>query len=220
MATTFFPRNAAPVTDVTLSSQAGSSYTGTHKGLSLTRGAAAATQTDNTIAGSGAGSEIAGWGGTSFLNGLLFISEPLDAVNISGTITANLRASESNAMANYGVAIHIFAIDATGQVQDSSGAVSFSNQGTELGTSEAARSWNPTIFSSPIVVPSGGRLLVILEWGETGGTSASGFTASGFYDGLSGATGDTFVTFTEAITVQSAATFIPYRNPYPSLLVQ
>jgi hypothetical protein len=220
VATVFYPRSVAPTTDPGAFTIDGVSFTGTKKALSLTRGASAVSQADATVAGIGTGTEICAWGSATgeFPNGLVFISEPLNGVTLSSSITSNIRASESNAMANYGVGFRVYRKSSgTGDLTQ---AGSSGLDSTELGTSEAARTAG-TVSPGGAVVADGERLVILLSWAAAGGTSASTYTATGFYNGLSGATGDTFITFAETITEQSAAAANPpYTNPMPQLLAQ
>jgi hypothetical protein len=129
-----------------------------------------------------------------------FFSNPLNGgVTISGTITPNIRALESNGLANYGVGIEILRFPNGGSVPDAT-IVASVPVGLELGTSEAARTSNITPTSTAIA--TGDRIVIKIGWYAAGGTSASGRTATGFWNGASGATGDTFVTFAETLTEQ------------------
>jgi hypothetical protein len=220
MATVFYPRSAAPTTDPGAFTIDGVSFTGTQKALSLTRGGSAVSQADATFAGKGVGSEVCAWGSLTqeFPNGLAFISEPLNGVTLSGNVTANIRGSESNAMASYGVGFRLYhKSSGTGDLTQAGSSGLDSN---ELGTSEAART-AATVVPGGAVLADGERLVILLEWGAAGGTTASGYTATGFYNGLAGATGDTFITFAETITEQSAAAANPpYTNQMAQLIAQ
>jgi hypothetical protein len=132
----------------------------------------------------------------------LWITNPLDAVTISGTITANVRALESNAMANYGVGMKVLKIPSGGGAATS---IAAGNNTAELGVTEAA--WNGTLtLNGTPSIAAGDMIGILIAYGSIGGTSASGFTASCFYAGTSsGASGDTFVTFSATITEQGGA---------------
>ena len=228
MSTTFFPTNTASTATTT-----DWTHSPTVLLLSLTRGAGAQTVTDNTIAllsstfGAGQAPQI--WGNantqtigspacTDLLAGsLVFVTNPLNAVSIVGgsTLTTNIRALESNAMANYGPGCTVYKMPANG------GSCTFiggTGVPTEYGTTEAA--FTPAVIhASTVALADGDRLVVF--FGHVGvGSSASGFTASGFYAGASGATGDTFITFNETITEQVIAAQVPYVNPMPPFLAQ
>lgn len=221
MATTFFLVSSASSATVT-------GFSGTKKELLLTRGGSAASQADATAASiSSDGSSSPTWGTATTISiaggafpsdGLIWITNPLNAVTISGNITANVRAQESNAMANYGVCYGLYKVTSGGTVT-SFGHGTIPMGGTpELGTSESARS--DTAATAGGAISAGERLVVVIAWVAAGGTSASGYTATGWYNGpTSAASGDTFMTFTETITEQSgAAADQPFRQPMIQLL--
>jgi hypothetical protein len=216
MATTLFPTNAA-------SSQTSNQWasTGVKKVLGFTRGSGATTATDNTIsslatipisggglyqqAGAGAtSSSQIGSGGnlTLIATSLVWITEPLNAVTVAGTITVNSRAFESAAAANYGAHAVVGYIKVSPLRNNV--VFGFGGNTTELGTAEAATSISITPTSTALA--AGDMLYVVLGYASAGGTSSSGRTASVVYAGTAGgASGDTFVTFTETITVQATA---------------
>jgi hypothetical protein len=215
----FYPRSAAPTTDPGSFTIVGQPFTGTKKALSLTRGASAVSQADATEAGVASGSFVMAWGSATSesFDGLAFITEPLNAFTLNSNVTSNIRAAESNAMANYGVGFSLYIKQAgTGDLVSISSGIDAS----ELGTTEAART-GAVVSPSGNAIAAGERLVVILDWNGAGGTTASTYTATGFYNGLSGATGDTFITFAETITEQSAAAANPpYVNRMPTLIAQ
>lgn len=210
MATTLFPTSTVSTATLTSHWAAGA----TKRLLSLTRGGAAVTQTDNTIASLGTSEATAqSWGSTtnnlSGVTGLTWITNPLNAVTISGNISYNIRALESNTMANYGLFVGVYRIPSGGGAETTFASMS---QTVELGTVQAAF----TETSAPITSPAfaaGDRLAINIFWlpGAGAGATASGFTVSGFYNGpTGGASGDTFITFTETITEQTATKAFPF----------
>ena len=98
-------------------------------------------------------------------------------------------------MANYGRSCQI------GKIAAGDGAYTafgFGSEGTELTTSETAATITLTPTSTALAA---GDMLVLLAMYCGIGTSASGFTVTGYYAGTTGgASGDTYVTFTETIT--------------------
>lgn len=209
---------------------------GTQKLLSLTRGTPVATETDNTIASlrttapptngtwPGFGTGTLGWGALNTFDegtvrdSLYWVSNGLAAVTISAAPTANIRALESNAMANYAVSIYVFKISGDGSTTT---MIATGANTTELGTTEAARSITTSLAPGSVALADNDRIGILIGWMAGGGTSASTYTASGFYNGASGATGDTFVTFNENITEYVApAAAVPHSSPYPQILVQ
>jgi hypothetical protein len=159
---------------------------------------------------------------------LIWFSNPLDAVTISGTITVNLWMSESNMSANAGAEIAIGRADGAGVwianvlgcfPARTTAAGTTSEFGTELPvTTRAAQNWTATPASTTL---SAGDLLVFaVRANDAGGTMASGFTYNcGYSGGTAAADGDTWIQFTETITEQ-VVQVVPYRNPMPSLLAQ
>lgn len=211
MATTLFP--TSNVSTVNSASWLG---VPSKRLLSFTRGAPAVSVADGTANSLAATNppvfpdNVTAWGsnGTNTqvnpgaeawsTGSLIFISNPLNPVTIAGSITANARALEGNAKANYGACCFVYHLPQNGDI-----AVKFGSalNTTEIGTTEGNASMVFTPTSTDIT--AGGRLVVVFGWGAAGGTSASGNTATGFYNGASGATGDAFITFTETISQQS-----------------
>lgn len=220
MSTTFFPTSATFTPPgfswVNTGSYNWGNATSTFRVLSAARGSGVVSRVDATSAGlpttvseanvtalTGVG--MNGTTGTWVDTGaLVFISAPVNAFTLAGTITVNARAAESAAQANYGIGASIhYEADENGSTPGdwggASAALGVGQNTTELGTSEAARSISITPTSTDL--PQGARLILVLVWCSAGGTSTSGRTATAFYNGASGATGDCFVTFTETITL-------------------
>lgn len=150
-------------------------------------------------------------GATEFINELgnaiTWISEPLSAVTISGTITANLRGAESSMNANNQLAIRIGRHSSDGTFIE--WLTTGSAPGVELGTSEAAQNWNPTYTSRTL---SNGDRLSVQVFATQVGTGASGHTITLWYDGpTASASGDSWVRFAETLTV-----YVPPSNPPPT----
>lgn len=137
-------------------------------------------------------------GGTAIVCGA-FITPPLSAdFTISGTITYNFWASESNMSANAGMACAVYklAYD-TGELT----LINQSADGVELGTSMAAMNWTASPTSTDMVK---GDRLVIVPYFTNVGTMAAGHSMLVAYDGpTGGATGDTWVQFNENLTFQT-----------------
>ena len=162
--------------------------------LSPSRGSGVLSVNSSTVAGPTAGIVFND-------SGLpLFVSDPIDAdVTISGTVTFNLRMSETNMAANAGAQCIVYWLKADGTLA----LIINSEQGTELSTSEAARNWTATPTSS--AMKKGDRLVVILAANDVG-TMASGYFVDCWYNGTAaGASGDAYVTFTENFAFQTAA---------------
>lgn len=163
---------------------------------SPTRGAAAVSKVTNTAAGPTAGVQVTnGAGGTA----IAWLSAPLDAVTIAGTVTFNVRMAESAAQANTGAQVKIERCNGAGVVQST---IVNSEQGTELTTSESARNWTATPTSTAL--SAGDRIKITVLGNDAGGNMGSGRTFTLWYDGpTAGASGDSYVTFTESLSEQT-----------------
>lgn len=219
MATTFFLDDSAISATVT------NWPSTTKKGLLLTRGGVAVSSglsatTALLSATLTNGSVVEAWPGTTYalpastaggnINSSIvnvWITNPLSAVTVAGSITVNLRALEDNAMANYGVGAEIYRLSSGTLTR-----IGINNSTTELGTSEAARSF--TISPTSTALASGDQLVIVPFFLAVGGAASGGFNSNCFWNGpTSAASGDTFVTFTETITeFVAVAAVIPNQN--------
>jgi hypothetical protein len=153
------------------------------------RGRAAVTTTTTTTA-SGTNIQITATAGGQALT---WFSEPLtNAVTISGTITLNIRCRESANTVNAGIALLIERTNNAGTVQSTVSARAVI--GTEAPTAEAAR--NGTRTPTSTAFSAGDRIKVTLSVINVG-TMGNG-TFNTYHGGpAAGATGDSYVTFTE-----------------------
>lgn len=126
-----------------------------------------------------------------------WVSEPITAVTIAGTITANLRAAENSNLTNYGIGCKLYRITTAGAVTT---AFAQASNVTELTlNTETAMSISLTPTSTAFL---DGQRIGVLVFFVGVGASTSGHTATLWYNGVAGsATGDTFLSFTEAITL-------------------
>lgn len=125
---------------------------------------------------------------------------PLVNFTFSGSVTANLRADESNNLANAGIGARFYKwVRGTGI---GSSVLSLAT-GTELGTTESARSITGTPTSTAF---ADGDSLVI-EVGITNvGTMGNARTVNFYFNGpTAGASGDSYVTLTENLVFQRRA---------------
>jgi len=163
--------------------------------LSLTRGAVSNGHLANTVAGPTNGVESV----ASSLP-IVWYSPPLDAdVTISGSVTWNLRASESANNANTAINGRLEVIDGA------TGAITLIDQTariTELSTGETAANFAETPAAG-VACKRGDRLRVRV-FGDDAGTMGSGFTFTFFVDGpTAAASGDSYLTLTENLTFVS-----------------
>jgi hypothetical protein len=174
----------------------------TPRALATTRGATlVASGSTPTVAGTTLGIEV-----TDGTIPMEWLSEPVSAdVTISGTITANIWAAETDMTANVAINVVIDIVRS-----DSSNTIVNIVKSTRV--TECAIT-NRTVNNFTTGMASGGYTaqtlnrgdrLRIRVFGDDAGTMGAGFT---FYIGFSGPTaaadGDSYVTFTENITFES-----------------
>lgn len=190
MATQFFLRDAA--SDLGGAGQ---------KLLSKTRGASAVSKVTNSVA-AGTNIQVTDTAGGQALT---WFTPPLNGVTISGTVTVNLRGLESAAADNGGGGILVERTDGSGNVQSAILVdVTVPSTITEY-SSVAESAKNGTYTPTSTTLNSGDRIKVTLKLRAAGGTMGAG-TVQNFIDGpTAAASGDCYVTFTEAIGIQVSA---------------
>lgn len=195
--TTVYP--TATVSDVT-------SGLAASKEMWLARGGGVATAVTNTEAGWSTGVNITE---TAGVNLVAWYTKPLEAFVLQAPVLVNLRGSESSASANVAFSAEIAVVNTAG-----SGATQFgiTAHPVELGTSEGGVTFY--IAGSDLAVQrlQRLRLRVFLE-DPSEVAMANGFTATVFYAGSSGATGDSFVTFGQTITEPLPFLVMPPHRP-------
>ena len=176
----------------------------TSKALATTRGAGViASDNVATVAGPTAGVTI------TKTSAVEWISPPVTAdVTIAGTITGNVWASESNMSANASICILVQVIRANTTTTRNSNTleeIARRAPGAELAVTTRAVN-NFTVTPTSTVVNRGDRLRVVLFGDDISGSNmASGFTFNASWSGTTGAAdGDTYVTFTETFSFESA----------------
>lgn len=185
----------------------GDELTGTERPLDITtQRVLKTTRATSTVNGPTAG--------VSMGNPFRFTTKQLNAVLISGTITFNVWAIESNMANNAGMQCLIERLDSEGNLLST---IVNSEFGTELGTTVSANNWTATPTST--LLNQGDRIRVSWLANDAGGTmvaAASGFTVQ-WGDSVANQA-DTWVQFTETITVAStrfyfSATAVPPISP-------
>lgn len=202
MATQLFPISSGVGTEPAVIPDNRAKFGGANDGwfpqlLRNTRGGVdVASSNEATVTGPTAGIEI---GNSSFP--FQWITYPVDQdVTISGSITFNVWASESSMSANVAINVAVYKVAAVDQAIT---LIHKTVRTTELGTSAAAENWSETPGAG-VALAKGDRLLVVF-FGDDAGTMASGFTFLIRYGGpTGGASGDTYVTFTETFAFTTA----------------
>lgn len=168
------------------------------KELAFARGAASVDYVTNTTASGTSIQATDSAGGTV----LTWLSPPLDAVTIAGSIRVNVRGRESANAANAGRRIKIERTDGAGAVQST--IVALTNHGTEFTTTDAANSvWNITPTSTAL--SSGDRIKVTLYLGNVGTMGGSQTVTYSVAGPTEEAAGDTWLRFIEALVEQVTA---------------
>lgn len=123
-------------------------------------------------------------------------TKPLVAFSLSGTVSFNFRAAESNAQANASLGMRIYKYS-NGALGSSLGQASAT---TELGTSEAVITGSVTPTTTTF---NAGDILVVEIGIINIGTMGNARTVTFYYDGpIAGASGDSYFTITPTITRQ------------------
>ncbi|HAT72589.1 MAG TPA: hypothetical protein DCS63_07220 [Elusimicrobia bacterium] len=157
--------------------------------LNRLRGAALVTYTKNTMAGPvtppNTATQITR---TAAGTAIIWYSDPLDEVTISGNVSFNIWARESATQANAGLTGELLRASASGAILSVIAAVHVPT--VELGTSLAARTW--TKVPTPTALSNGDRLALRLHIDDSpGSTMGSGRTVTMTIDGpTAGASGD------------------------------
>lgn len=147
-----------------------------------------------------------------------WISKPLSAVTINNDVLANLRMAEAAMTSNQQAWFDVVRVDNDG-VSNPTTIVS-GNRGVEMGTTEAAQNFTATIGAA-ISISAGQRIRVTVGVLEIGAGAAD--TVTLWFDGpTAGASGDSWIEFTETITEQAAAagSLLVPRRPFRHLVTR
>jgi hypothetical protein len=174
------------------------------------RGAGVQTDVTNTVAGWTAPIQVTDTAGGTVVD---WFTRPLTAFTLGQAARVNVRGAESAAfpLVSLRCEIAVTAGDGTAaSVWATGGNVA------ELGTSESAQSF--LIAGDDRAVTNGQRLRIRFSIDDRGVSAmAAAGTATLFYAGAAGATGDTFLTFTQALT-ELVVPPGPHVSPYPQIL--
>lgn len=170
------------------------------RGLRVARGASATSLLGDAVAGPTDGVEagfISGSGAPVEWFSLPFAAD----TTISGTITLNLRASESSSTVNAAINAIIERMGPTGSVIST---IAQTSRTTELGTSESANNFTVSPTSTTLQKGDRLRVRVYVDDSVDGNMAASSGSIAFYYDGPTGAaSGDSYLTFTEDFSFAS-----------------
>ena len=197
------PAPAAAATTVYLGDAVSSINPGAddERRLNRPRGAAVASYAKSTMAGkvtppTAATQFTRTAGGTA----IVWYSDPLDAVTISGNVTFNFWAMESAVQANTGLQVELLRASASGAIQSVITAVAADPPTGELSTSLARENW--TAVPVPTALANGDRLALRLyiDDGTALTTMGTGRTVTMTIDGpTAGVSGDSWFSTLEAL---------------------
>ena len=167
---------------------------------------AASTAVVNSAAGWTAGIQ---WTETAGGTAIEWYTPALEAVTLSGIITANIRAAESNALAQGTVRLQVAVVNGDGTGASIYGSACAN---AELATSEGVLTLS--VAGPDISVTQGQRLRFRLLLDDFEAALVTGYTATVYYSGATaGASGDTYVTLPVALVEYVTAT--PLGFPFP-----
>jgi hypothetical protein len=165
----------------------------------------APTAVTNSVTGPTSGVQLTKTAGGPLV---VWISPPLSAATtISGAVTVAAWAKESATACNCGMQVTLQKYSAGAE-----GAAFLNSQkGTPLGTTSTQQSWTATPTSTNFAI--GDRIVVKWWINSAGGTMASGYNVTTFYDGVTnGSTNDTYVQLTETLSFQSEPEIIQNKS--------
>jgi hypothetical protein len=174
------------------------------------RGAGVQTDVTNTVAGWTTPIQVTDTAGGTVVD---WFTKPLTAFTLAAAVRVNARALQSNSAANVSIRCEIARVANDGTSPTVWAATTMPAAQT---TSEVARSF--LVSADDLAVSAGQRLRLRFYIDDfSQGAMATGFTATLLYAGAAGATGDTFLTFTQALT-ELVAPPGPHVSPYPQIL--
>lgn len=132
-----------------------------------------------------------------------WITPQLAAVNLgANTITINIWGLESSMNANCGFKVNIYRTNSSGVNQS---LIATATMPSELTTPNLARNW--TVTATATNLQANDRIKVEVRFTDVGGTMASGYSVTEYYDGTTtGQSGDSYVSFVETISPASSTT--------------
>lgn len=178
--------------------------------LSTSKGSGVTTSSRSTVAGPTAGIEWPGGSNFSASSAVAcWISEPLDAdVTISGTITVNIWAAESNMAANVALNCDVYKLPA-----DSDTVVLIVGSARNVEVAVTTRAVNNfTLTPTSTACNKGDRLMIVPWMDDSTASMGAGETCNIGYGGTTdGADGDSYVQFDETLgfltTAPSGSTY-------------
>jgi hypothetical protein len=167
------------------------------------RGAGVQTDVVNTVNGYTAPIQFTDTAGGTVVD---WFTRPLAAFTLGGAARCNLRMVESNAAASAAASIEIARVAGDGT---SPTVWAINNHNEEIATGELA--WSFLASGADLAISDGQRIRIRVRIDDVGSDSAAalvtGHTVTLYYAGTSGgASGDTYVTFTQTLTEASSGT--------------
>lgn len=180
-------------------------------------GAGVQTDVTNTTTGFTAPLQVTDTAGGTVVD---WFTPTLTAFTLGGAVRVNAHGQQSGGggIDEVCMAVQIAVVDG-----DGTNAVVWafgSHGGPEVGAgSEETHSW--LVAGDDLAVTSGKRLRIRFSWDDYDIAMLTGRTPTFYYAGTTGgASGDTFLTFTQTLTELVAADRVPYVNPMPQFLAQ
>jgi len=177
------------------------------------RGAGVQTDVTNTVAGWTAPIQITDTAGGTVVD---WFTKPLTAFTLGGAVRCNVRAKENSTSQNAGLRLEISVVNGDGTNPITWAAASTVEA---AGAGEAAVSF--LVAGDDVAVSDGQRLRIRAYVDDSPDAPIlGGGNMTLYYAGTSGgASGDTFLTFSQTLTEAAAAAGrVPKSTPYPQLL--
>lgn len=175
------------------------------------RGAGVQTDVTNTVAGYTAPIQATDTAGGTVVD---WWTRQLAAMTLGGAVLINLRQAGSSAnIATSRCEIAICASDGTGCTTWGG-----TTNSVNVTASEAATVFYVSGDDTSVSVGQRLRIRLLIDDASVGPMSAAGTVTHSYAGTSGGASGDTFVTFTQTLTEGAAAERVPYFTPYPQLL--
>ncbi len=201
--TQIFPTNtASPVATASVDREAWTS-----------RGGGVQNDVTNTSAGFVAPIQLTDTAGGTVVD---WFTRQLNSFTLGGPVRCNIRASSSGGGAA-AIGVEIAVVD-----NDGTNPTVFAIGRTGYGVAVGEAAYSFLVGGADLVVAGGRRLRVRLFIDDPGSAMVTAQSITTFYAGASGATGDSYLTFTQTMTEGTSGGGssgpVPHRTPYPQIL--